>query len=176
MEDSYESGHDKTNKVAVRPVKTQISLGIRPVWSESSLSAWRNLGSSATHWMRCEDWSDWADAQADLSLRWTHTHFVGFVMRWLLFIIFWNNWFAYTTVHVHNRMGMVSVGLNCQPCTLLHWNIPEPLGLPLSWWESEWSTDCLCSQYLHLWSSSPCRGQELHNVGQSDLLKAMVTR
>ena len=23
-------------------------------------------------------WSDWADAQADLSLRWAHSHFVGF--------------------------------------------------------------------------------------------------
>ena len=30
-------------------------------------------------------WSDWADAQDDLSLRWAHTHFVGFVMSWLLF-------------------------------------------------------------------------------------------
>ena len=28
-----EQRHDKTNKVAVRPAKTQISLGIRPVWS-----------------------------------------------------------------------------------------------------------------------------------------------
>ena len=28
-------------------------------------------------------WSDWADAQADLSLRWAHTYFVGFVMSWL---------------------------------------------------------------------------------------------
>ena len=28
-------------------------------------------------------WSDWADAQADLSLRWVHTDFVGFVMSWL---------------------------------------------------------------------------------------------
>ena len=28
-------------------------------------------------------WSDWADAQADLSLRWAHSHFVGFVMSWL---------------------------------------------------------------------------------------------
>ena len=37
--------HDKTNKMSVCPVKTQISLGIRPVWSESSLSAWRQLGS-----------------------------------------------------------------------------------------------------------------------------------
>ena len=24
-------------------------------------------------------WSDWADAQADLRLRWAHTHFVGFI-------------------------------------------------------------------------------------------------
>ena len=32
-----EPRHDKTNKVSVRPAKTQISLGIRPVWPESSL-------------------------------------------------------------------------------------------------------------------------------------------
>ena len=25
-------------------------------------------------------WSDWAEAKADLSLRWVHSHFVGFVM------------------------------------------------------------------------------------------------
>ena len=29
-------------------------------------------------------WSDWADAQADLSLCWAHTHFVGFVMSRLI--------------------------------------------------------------------------------------------
>ena len=29
-------------------------------------------------------WSDWADAQADLSLHWVHTHFVGFVIRRLI--------------------------------------------------------------------------------------------
>ena len=29
-------------------------------------------------------WSDWADAQADLSLCWAHSHFVGFVMRRLI--------------------------------------------------------------------------------------------
>ena len=45
-----ESPHDKTNKMDVRPAKTQISLGIRPDWSESLLSAWRNIGSLATHW------------------------------------------------------------------------------------------------------------------------------
>ena len=36
---AFEPRHDKTNKAAVRPAKTQISLGIRPVWSESSLCA-----------------------------------------------------------------------------------------------------------------------------------------
>ena len=34
-----EPPHDKTNKMTVHPAKTQISLGIRPVWSESSLCA-----------------------------------------------------------------------------------------------------------------------------------------
>ena len=47
--------HDKTNKMTVHPVKTQISLGIRPVWSESSLSAWRNLESLRSHWAHSRD-------------------------------------------------------------------------------------------------------------------------
>ena len=36
-------------------MKTQISQGICPVWSASSLSAWRKLGSLATHWTHSED-------------------------------------------------------------------------------------------------------------------------
>ena len=39
----------KPTKWHVHPSKTQISLGIRPVRSESSLSARRKLGSLATH-------------------------------------------------------------------------------------------------------------------------------
>ena len=48
-------------------------------------------------------WSNWADAQADLSLRWAHSHFVGFFfMRWLnnkhdnalLFILYTNYEFS----------------------------------------------------------------------------------
>ena len=35
----FEPRHDKTNKVTVRPAKTQISMGIRLVWSVSSLCA-----------------------------------------------------------------------------------------------------------------------------------------
>ena len=42
-------------QMTVRPAKTQISLGIHPVWSESSLAAWRKLGSLATHWEDSED-------------------------------------------------------------------------------------------------------------------------
>ena len=34
-----EPQHDKTNKMTMRLAKTQNSLGIRPVWSESSLRA-----------------------------------------------------------------------------------------------------------------------------------------
>ena len=50
-----EPRHDKTNKMAVHPSKTQVSLGILPVWSESSLSAGRKLGSLATHWAHSND-------------------------------------------------------------------------------------------------------------------------
>ena len=96
-----EPRHDKTNNMTVRPAKTQISLGIRPVWSESSLSAWRNLGSLANYWAHSED-SDqtgrmprliwvFADALADLSLRWAHSHCVGFVVSWFRSTLFYSN-------------------------------------------------------------------------------------
>ena len=45
----------KPTKWHVRPAKTQISLGIRPVSPESSLSAWRKRRSLATHWAHSED-------------------------------------------------------------------------------------------------------------------------
>ena len=45
----------KPTKWPMRPAKTQISLGIRPVWSESLLSTWRKLGSLATHWAHNKD-------------------------------------------------------------------------------------------------------------------------
>ena len=76
----------KPTKWHMRPAKTLISLGIRPVWSESSLIAWKKawvLSYPLSAQRRL--WTDWADAQADLSLRWVHSHFVGFVMRRLLY-------------------------------------------------------------------------------------------
>ena len=63
----------KTNKMAVRPAKTQISLGIRPVRSVFDVrmkEAW-DLSYPLSAERRL--WSDWADAQADLSLRWAHS-------------------------------------------------------------------------------------------------------
>ena len=53
----------KPTKWSVHPAKTQISLGIRPVWPESSLSAWRKLPIEHTaktliRLGRCSGWSE----------------------------------------------------------------------------------------------------------------------
>ena len=45
----------KPTKWSVHSAKTQIRLGIRPVWSGSLLSAWRNLGTLATQSADIED-------------------------------------------------------------------------------------------------------------------------
>ena len=39
-----------------------------------------------------DSWSDWADAQANLSLRWARSHFVGFVMKRLISFLGCNDW------------------------------------------------------------------------------------
>ena len=44
-------------------------------------------------------WSDWADAQADLSLRWAHSHFIGFVMSRL------NS--KYCSTHLFESTGII---------------------------------------------------------------------
>ena len=73
-----EPPRDKTNKVSVRPAKTQISLGIRPVWSVFAVRMKKAWTLSYPLSAQRRLWSDWADAQADLSLRWAHSHIVGF--------------------------------------------------------------------------------------------------
>ena len=66
----HEPPHDKTNKVACAPSEDSD----QPTQSDqSSLSAWRNIGSLATHWAHNKD-SD----QTDLSLRWAHMPFCWF--------------------------------------------------------------------------------------------------
>ena len=72
----YKLQHDKTNKMSVSPAKTQISLGIRPVWLESSL---------CTQWVATDPSFLHADSEdSDQSLCWAHSHFVGFVMSQLI--------------------------------------------------------------------------------------------
>ena len=73
----YEPPHIKTNKITVRPAKTQISLGIRPVWLESSMCAtWVAKDPSFLH----------ADSE-DYDQSGRTSHFVGFVMRRLSYIL-----------------------------------------------------------------------------------------
>ena len=70
-----------------------------PVWSESSLSAWRNLRSLATHWMHSLD-SDQTGRM--LRLIWVFAgwtcHFVGFVMRQLNY-----NMYSCLMLDIHNN-------------------------------------------------------------------------
>ena len=75
LHSTYEPPHDKTNKLTVRPAKTQNSLGIRPVWSESSLCAkWVAKDPSFLH----ADSEDSDPTGRMLSLRWAHMPFCWF--------------------------------------------------------------------------------------------------
>ena len=80
--------HDKTKKVSVRPAKTQISLGISLVWSESSLSTRSRFGSWATTKAHSEYSSDqtWRMPRLIWVFAGRTSHFVGFVMRRLIYL------------------------------------------------------------------------------------------
>ena len=67
----------KSTKCHVCPTKTQISLGIRTVWSVFAVRFMVAQHPRLLH-AHSEDWSDWADAQADLSLCWAHRSFCWF--------------------------------------------------------------------------------------------------
>ena len=56
---------------SVHQAKTQISLSICPVWSEPSQCTQSHVSSRGQRRL----WSDLADAQADLILRWAHRSF-----------------------------------------------------------------------------------------------------
>ena len=59
----------------VCPAKTQNSLGICPVWSVFTVYSTGSWGPNASSCRQRRLWSDWADAQADLSLPWGHISF-----------------------------------------------------------------------------------------------------
>ena len=62
----------KLTKRPVPPSKTQVSLGIHPVWIVFAVRIKKHwdLGYPSSAQRRL--WSDWADAQADPSLYWAH--------------------------------------------------------------------------------------------------------
>ena len=77
----------KPTKWHVRPANTHISLDIRPVWPESSLSAWRNLGPLATHWTHSEDSEQtWRMPRLIWVFALRTCHFVGFVVQRLIWV------------------------------------------------------------------------------------------
>ena len=80
----FEPPHDKTNKMTVRPAKTQISLGSHPVWSESSLCAqWVAKNPSFLHAPSKDSDQTGRMPRLIWGFAWSTCHFVGFVMRWL---------------------------------------------------------------------------------------------
>ena len=82
---TYELPHDKTNKMSCVPSEDS-DQPRHPPSLMSSLSAWRKLGSLATHWAHSED-----SAQSDLSLCWAHKSFCWFCH----FLGVWGDSFAF---------------------------------------------------------------------------------
>ena len=76
-----ESPHDKTNKMTA-PSEDYDQPSLIRVFAVRMKKAWvlsYPLSAQRRHW------SDWVNTLADLSLCWAHSHFIGFVMRWLIF-------------------------------------------------------------------------------------------
>ena len=82
-----EPPHDKTNKMAFVPSEDSDQPGHPP--SLIRVFAVRSMGSWGTNVSSCGQqrlWSDWADAQADLCLRWAQWPF---------------SWFCHAAAHVY---------------------------------------------------------------------------
>ena len=99
VSETYEPPQFKTNKMTVHPAKTQISLGFRPVWSESSLCA--QLVAKDQIFLHAD--SEGSDQTGRMpKLIWVFAgrtcHFVGFVMRRLILSVAGS--LAFTT-HLH---------------------------------------------------------------------------
>ena len=82
----YELAHDKTNKMTLRPAKTQISLGICQVWSVFAVHSMGSQGPKLSSCGQRRLWSDWADARLIWAFPGRLCHFVGFVVRRLSYI------------------------------------------------------------------------------------------
>ena len=105
----------KPTKWHVCPVNSQISLGIRPYWSEPSLCAqWVAKDPRFLH-ADSEDWSDWADTWDICQLFSLERLFVSFIQilknSTLLAVVV-----KLCTYHVFPQRGVVGIpwGLDCQ--------------------------------------------------------------
>ena len=102
----------------------------------------RLMGSKGSKLSSCGQrrlWSDWADAQADLSLRWAHTHFVGFVMSRLICVKV-----IYFRFHLLHQISMFFV-------LYFYWQFSAFL-IVSSWWFlfTVDCNDCFCSKWTQL--------------------------
>ena len=76
-----EPRHDKTNKMTCAPSEDSDQPGHPPSLIRFFAVRMKIAWVLSYPWSTQRRlWSDWADAQADLSLRLAHTHFVGFLM------------------------------------------------------------------------------------------------
>ena len=98
--------HDKTNKMSVRLAKTHISLGIRPVWSESSLCA--QCVAKDTSFLHDSEDPDQTGQMPRLiwDFPGRTCHFVGFVMSQL--ILYDTNKDTLLKSDVYYNLGTVS--------------------------------------------------------------------
>ena len=83
----------------MHPVKTQISLGMRPVWSVFTVGSIGSQGPNVSSCGQQRLWSDWMDAQADPSLRWAHMPFC---------------WFFHEAAHIWNLGERGGSVVDCQ--------------------------------------------------------------
>ena len=108
----------KPTKWFVRSAKTQFSLGIHPVWSELSLSAWRKLGSLATQWVHSKD-SDQTGQMSRLIWVFARRTVILLVLSWGSSIIWdkpWEN--QYSEVYDHMRSDSNQPAWQHKPASL----------------------------------------------------------
>ena len=96
---------------SVHPAKT----GIRPDLSVFMVHSMSSLGFNLSSCGHRRLWSDWADAQADLSLRWAHRSFC---------------WFSHKVAHLKSvpLTSLSSSHYDCSPSVAAaHWTVTTTL-------------------------------------------------
>ena len=128
---SFEPPHDKTSKMACAPSEDSDLLGHPPslirVFTVRMNTAWVLSYPLSAQRRR---WSDWADAQADLSLRWAQSSFVGFVMRQLIFILLFTSVINYAN-YFYTCLA-VSVSFCCRHLLRPSFTLRSHCGLVIS--------------------------------------------